>query len=314
VWGRIPHGGAGLREPVTDTSAPREVVLARKAIEAMGVDYQVMFTGAMLTLGAHPVPETEAALAGAFNRWMVEKILPHDPRIKAFLYVPFNAPEAAEATVKRYLGAKGVAGFLVSSTRFKPVHSNAYMRLYKMLEESGQVIAFHAANYWQDQYTTQLNRFISMHAISFVLCNIVHMTNWVINGMPIRFPKLKVLWVESGLSWLPFLMQRLDSEYMMRSSEAPLLKAPPSHYMREMFYTMQPMEQTDPDLLKATFKAINAPTQLLYASDWPHWDFDLPSKIWDLDFIDEQAKRNILGLNAARLFGFEVPAKYKTTA
>jgi len=33
---------------------------------------------------------------------------------------------------------------------------------------------------------------------------------------------------ESGLAWLPFIMQRLDAEYMMRPSEAPLLKRLPS--------------------------------------------------------------------------------------
>jgi predicted TIM-barrel fold metal-dependent hydrolase len=46
---------------------------------------------------------------------------------------------------------------------------------------------------------------------------------------------------------------------------------------------------------------------LLYASDWPHWDFDLPGVIWDLPFLSEDAKRNILGLNAARLYNLEVP-------
>ncbi len=49
-------------------------------------------------------------------------------------------------------------------------------------------------------------------------------------------------------------------------------------------------------------EAINAETQLLFASDWPHWDFDPPSSITTLPFLSEQAKRNILGLNAARLF------------
>jgi predicted TIM-barrel fold metal-dependent hydrolase len=60
-------------------------------------------------------------------------------------------------------------------------------------------------------------------------------------------------------------------------------------------------------LTEATFEAIRAQTQLLYASDWPHWDFDAPSSILRLPFLDEQAKRNILGLNAARLFGLEIP-------
>ena len=36
--------------------------------------------------------------------------------------------------------------------------------------------------------------------------------------------KLKVVWVESGLAWIPFLMQRLDHENQIRSCEAPMLK------------------------------------------------------------------------------------------
>jgi predicted TIM-barrel fold metal-dependent hydrolase len=95
----------------------------------------------------------------------------------------------------------------------------------------------------------------------------------------------------------------------MRSCEAPLLKKLPSEYMRDMFYTSQPMERTNPKLLQATMEAFNAETQLLYASDWPHWDFDPPSAITTLPFLDEQAKRNILGLNAARIFNLEVKRK-----
>jgi predicted TIM-barrel fold metal-dependent hydrolase len=57
--------------------------------------------------------------------------------------------------------------------------------------------------------------------------------------------------------------------------------------------------------LELTFEMINAKTQLLYSSDYPHWDMDLPSTIWDLPFLDEQAKRNILGLNAQRIFNID---------
>jgi hypothetical protein len=48
---------------------------------------------------------------------------------------------------------------------------------------------------------------------------------------------------------------------------------------------------------------INAETQLVWSSDYPHWDFDLPSTIYDLPFLNEQSKRNILGANAAKVFG-----------
>lgn len=313
VFGRIPHG-QGLKEPVEGNDVPREIQLARRCMDQMSLDYQVIFPNALLFLGMHPVPEMEIHLANAYNRWLVEHVLPVDPRVKAMLYLPFNSPVDAEETVKRFLGKPGVAGFLVTSSRHKPVHANEYMRLYGMLEEAGQVLAFHSHLNWQDEYTSQLNKFISMHAISFVLCNLVHLTNWVINGLPERFPKLNVLWIESGLAWLPFIMQRLDHEYLMRSSEAPLLKRMPSDYIREMYFTSQPMEHTSDKLLDATMDAISAETQLLYASDWPHWDFDLPSRIWDLPFLDETAKRNILGYNSARIFNLDIPAKYQAKA
>ena len=307
--GRIPHG-AGLKEPIEDKGVPREVALSRKAIDALGLNYQVFFPSALLFLGMHPVREMEVELATAYNRWIVERVLPHEPRMKAMIYLPFNTPEAAEKMVERFIGKPGVVGFLVTSTRNQPVHANEYMRLYAMLEEAGMPIGFHAHHNWHNDYTRQLNRFISMHALSFVLSNLVHITNWVINGLPERFPKPKPIGIESGLAWVPFMMQRLDHEYMMRVSEAPLLKRLPSDYMREMFYTMQPMEATNLKLLEGTFEAIRADTQLLYASDWPHWDFDVPARLYDLPFLDDRARRNILGLNAARLFNLDVPAHY----
>jgi predicted TIM-barrel fold metal-dependent hydrolase len=132
------------------------------------------------------------------------------------------------------------------------------------------------------------------------------MANWIVNGMPERFPRLKTLWIESGLAWVPFMMQRLDNEFMMRTSDAPLLKRLPSDYMREMHFSTQPMEMVkNRKALELTFEMINAPTQLLYASDYPHWDMDLPSTIYDLPFLDRQAKLNILGENARRLFNLE---------
>ena len=95
--------------------------------------------------------------------------------------------------------------------------------LYTLIEETGKPFAFHSGFNWNDPSFLQLNRFISMHALSFVHYNLIHMTNWIINGLSERFPKLKVVWVESGLAWIPFLMQRLDHEYQMRSCEAPML-------------------------------------------------------------------------------------------
>ena len=287
----------------------RDITLTKRWMDAMGVDVAVMFPSPMLQLGLHPQVEVEVALGRAYNRWLCERVLAHEPRIRSMLYLPFNDPDAAYRMVKEMGDKKGVTGFMVTSARHRPVQHNGYMKTYALLEEMGQPLAFHAGYNWNDQTMGMMNKFISVHALGFVFFNMVHLTNWIMNGLPERFPKLKVIWIESGLAWVPFMMQRLDNEYMMRSSEAPALKKLPSEYMRDMFFSTQPMEMTDLAALEQTFRMMKAETQLLYSSDYPHWDFDLPSTIYDLPFLSEQGKRNILGANAMRVFDLKLPAE-----
>jgi len=305
-------GGRVTRYPLRRIEKPepgvhRDVSLTRRWMDAMGVDIAVLFPSPMLQLGLHPQVEAEVALATAYNRWLAERVLAEESRIRSMIYLPFNDPEASYRLVKEFAGKKGVCGFMVTSVRYKPVHHNSYMKIYSLIEETGLPLAFHAGYNWNEQSMAMMNKFISVHALGFVWYNMVHMTNWVLNALPERFPKLKVIWIESGLAWLPFMIQRLDNEYMMRSSECPGLKKLPGEYITDMFYTSQPMEvPRDMSLLEATFKCIKAESQLLYSSDYPHWDFDLPSTIYDLPFLKEKAKRDILGGNAAKLFKLDI--------
>jgi len=288
----------------------RDVSLTRRWMDAIGTDIAVVFPTPMLQLGLHPQVEVEVALARAYNRWLVERVLAHEPRIRSMLYLPFNDPDAAFRMVQEMAEKPGVVGFMVTAARYRPIHHNSYMRIYALLEEMGLPLGFHSAYNWNDQSLMLMNKFISVHALGFVWHNMVHMTNWIMNGLPERFPKLNVIWIESGVAWLPFMMQRLDNEYMMRSSEAPALKRVPSEYIRDMYFTSQPMEQSaDMSVLETTLRMIKAETQLMYSSDYPHWDFDLPSTIYDLPFLSETAKRNILGGTANRLFKLKLGAE-----
>jgi len=305
IGGRITRHVLRKHETVSGDTH-RDIEMTKRWMDAMGVDYACLFPTPMLFLGLHPQVEIEAAMAQAYNRWLCERILAEEPRLVSMLYLPFNDPDAAYATVKEFGDKKGVTGFMVTSPRYRPVHDNAYMKTYALMEEMGKPIAFHAAYNWNDQALAMTNRFISVHALGFMWFNMVHLTNWVVNGLPERFPRLKVLWIESGLTWASCLMQRLDHSYMMRTSDCPSLKRKPSEYMREMYFSTQPMERPEDDsILEATFKMLNAETQLVWSSDYPHWDFDLPSVIYDLKFLSENARRNILGGNAARLFNLD---------
>ncbi|MDB5597165.1 MAG: amidohydrolase 2 [Hyphomicrobiales bacterium] len=304
-------GGRVTRYPLrnsekTEPGKLRDAQLGERWMDAMGVDYSCLFPTGMLNVGLHPQKEMEVELCWAYNRWLTEVVLPeHHGRFYSQLALPLSDPDACLRQVEKFGHCKGVTGFMVTTVRTLPVHDNSLMKVYRAIEERGLSLAFHSGPNWGEPVFKGCNRFLSVHALGFSFYNILHCTNWVINGMGERFPKLPVIWIEAGLAWIPFLMQRLDHEYMMRPSEAPLLKKRPSDYMRDMFYSSQPMEIQDMDALECTFRMINAETQLLYASDYPHWDFDLPSTIWDLPFLSEKAKHNIVGGTAARLFKLE---------
>jgi predicted TIM-barrel fold metal-dependent hydrolase len=278
-------------------------------MDAMSVDYSCIFPTGMLWIGLHPQKDMEVELCWAYNRWLTERVLPEgDGRLFSMLCLPLSDPEASYRQVQEFGHRKGVGGFMVTTVRPKTaVHDNAYMKTYRAIEERGLVLSFHSNVAWSESTFQSCNRFITAHALGFSWYNILHCANWVINGLGERFPGLPVIWIEAGLSWIPFLMQKLDHEYMLRPSEAPLLKKKPSDYMREMFYSSQPMEIQDEGALETTFRMINAENQLLYASDYPHWDFDLPSTIFDRPWLSEKAKHNILGGTAARLF--KLPAR-----
>ena len=299
-------GGRVTRYPMrgtekTEPGRQRDVQLGERWMDAMGVDYSCLFPTGMLNIGMHPQKEVEVELCWAYNRWLTEKVLPETGgRIYSMLCLPLSDPDASLRQVEAFGACKGVTGFMVTTVRNIGVHDNALMKVYRAIEERGLTLAFHSGPNWQEPVFKSCNRFLSVHALGFSFYNILHCTNWVINGMGERFPKLPVIWIEAGLAWIPFLMQRLDHEYMLRPSEAPLLKKKPSEYMRDMYYSTQPMEIQDLDAMKTTFRMMNAETQLLYASDYPHWDFDLPSTIYDLPFLSEKAKHNILGGTAAR--------------
>jgi len=229
----------------------------------------------------------EVELCWAYIAGSPKKVLPDSGgRFFSMLTLPFSDPDACFApgrgvrpsqTRRRLHGDDGPQQ---PRGQRQPLHEGLSRHRGARL-----VLSFHSGPNWGEPIFKSCNRFLTAHALGFSWYNIVNLSNWVINGMGERFPKMPVVWIESGLAWVPFLMQKLDHEYMLRPSEAPLLKKKPSDYMRDMYYSSQPMEIQDMGALECTFRMINAETQLLYSSDYPHWDFDLPSTISDLPFV-----------------------------
>jgi uncharacterized protein len=273
---------------------------------AMGAAFGVLYPTAAMRLATQPKKDWEYQLTLAYNRWLANDLLPQEPQIKGMLYLPLHSTNECFKMIEELGGKPGVAGCVVASARYEKVQQNGMMKIFSAMQERGLVLAFHGMANWEEPNLAAIPKWGAVQAIGVPQSNMVHMINWLMSGMPERFPKLQLLWCESGVAWAHYLMQRLDAMYMARVYEAPLLKEKPSHYMRQMHYCSQPLDRPDdPAALEVAFRAINAETQLVWGSNFPAHNFDVPATIWDLPFLSEAAKTAILGGNAMRLFGFK---------
>jgi len=89
----------------------RDTDLALRWMNAMGVDYTCLFPTPMLSFGLHPQVEIEVALSRAYNKWLCERVLAHEPRLISLLYLPFNDPDACYETVKEFGDKKASSAF-----------------------------------------------------------------------------------------------------------------------------------------------------------------------------------------------------------
>src|SRR5262249_35006261 len=134
-----------------------------------------------------------------------------------------------------------------------------------------------------------------------------NLTSMMETGVFVRFPELRIGVMEAGISWMPFLMMRLDKEFSEQRRAVPFLKKRPSEYLADVYVGTQPIEEPAQrtDLLKV-IELFDGDNKLVYASDWPHHDFDHPQHVAGFPF-DDDVLRKVMGLNAARLFGIDVP-------
>jgi uncharacterized protein len=129
----------------------------------------------------------------------------------------------------------------------------------------------------------------------------------VCNGVFEKFPGLHLLFIEGGFSWVPGLMWRMDQSWRSMRFETPWLRRRPSEYIREhVRWTTQPFEEPDdPRHILSLIDMMGSESLLMFATDFPHWDFDSPTRALP-HVIGDDLKRKILWQNAADFYALSI--------
>jgi hypothetical protein len=188
---------------------------------------------------------------------------------------------------------------LLMSRTSEPLGRRRYWPIYEAAAEVGLPIGIHAFGFsgnamtnggWPSFYVEEVQE----HATSAQ----AQVASFVVEGVFERFPTLKILMIECGFGWMPSLGWRLDNNWKRLRDEVPHLKRAPSEYMRDHVYvSTQPIEEpAKGEHLLDAMEWIGW-DRILYASDYPHWDFDDP-RIAIPSFIPLEKRAAIFGGNA----------------
>ena len=108
---------------------------------------------------------------------------------------------------------------------------------------------------------------------------------------------------------MPFLCNRLDKEYLERRRDVPFLEQRPSLYLKRFYVATQPIEEPEDLADVATMIDLyDGWDTTMFASDWPHHDFDHPMKVDQVPMSDEQ-RRKVFGENALELLKIDAQGR-----
>lgn len=260
-------------------------------------------------LACYPNANESSVLASAFNDFFIDQWLSVDQRYKLAMVVAVHDPKTAAKEIHRIGDNEGIVAVFMPLINIL-MGNSYYYPIYEAAEEYDLPILIHPTG-TEGGFSTSVEfcggvptTYIERHTV-FPEVGYGNIASMVLEGVFVRYPKLKLLASEFGYSWLPGLAWRMDQNWRNFRIEVPWLHKAPSEYIFEHIrITSQPLEEPEkPEYMEHILEMIHAEKTLLFSTDYPHWDNDFPKQT--LTRISEELKQRIFHDNAAELFGLD---------
>jgi predicted TIM-barrel fold metal-dependent hydrolase len=217
-----------------------------------------------------------AAFARAVNDWLAKEWLDRDRRLRGTMVVPLQNVEYAVDEIERCARDPRFVQVLLLAMGENPLGRRQYWPVFAACERHGLALGIHAGSsyhhpvtslgwpsFYLEDYTSQSQGFQSQLA------------SLVCEGVFAKFPGLKVVLAESGVTWLPGFLWRLSKFWRGLRREVPWVDRSPTEIVRDhVRLTVQPFDAPSAAIAERAIEHLRSDEVLLFASDYPHWQFD----------------------------------------
>jgi predicted TIM-barrel fold metal-dependent hydrolase len=260
-------------------------------------------------------------LAGirAHNRWMVDFVAAAPERRAGIGQIFVNDIDDAIEDAK-WIAEHGLrGGVLLPNVApdvkwVKPLYDPDYDRLWAVLQDLGLPVNVHGGTGLPDYGRYPVSQLLYINEASFYSQR--PLVQLLLSGVFERFPRLKFVMTETGCSWVPPLLGRLDDVMArirdtgatgeIRYPKEIVLPRLPSEYFAQNCW----IGVSQPGPADAAARDMLGPDRFMWGSDYPHDEGTYPytrehlRQIFHGTSTDEM--RRILAGNAAELYGFDL--------
>lgn len=278
-----------------------------KVMDAEGIDAAVLYPSLWLLYGDLTDPKLAAAGCRAYSNWLADFCKASPSRLFGVAPIPLQSVDEALVEMRRVVRDLGFKAVFIRPNPFngRRLCDPSYEPFWREAQELDIPVAVHGSfgtrmptmggDRYRDPFFFHMvcHPFEQQAACMDIICG----------GVLAKFPRLRVAFLESGIGWLGYWLDRMDGHYEKMRSYVPWLKKPPREYFLEQCYlTMDPDEST-----LGAMVALGVGNNVLWGSDFPHFDCTYPGVLKEveqaLSKLAENDKRNILTDNAVRFYG-----------
>lgn len=254
--------------------------------------------------------EASVEVLRIYNDWLSSFCAHYPNRLLGLANIPCHTPEMALTEARRVAARGGLRGLdmAAASPAAKPYYHPDWDPFWAFASEVGMPVHFHTFGPefpagWEswDAATKEGARGAAFACGQFFRAARV-LTGLVMGGVLDRFPKVKIVFAESGVGWIPYILDRMNWSWDEEFRHTLKLSLRPSEYWyRQCYASFQTEESALPVLHLAGLDNI------LWASDFPHPDGIWPdsqeyiAKLFGNLSADERDK--VTYRNAAGLYG-----------
>ncbi len=269
-----------------------------------GVDAEVIYG---LSFGPENMgdPEVRGETYRIYNDWAAEFLKANPQRFAALSCVPHHNPEIAANELRRTakMGLKGVE--LRAGLASAPIFDPKWDVLWSASDECDMPISFHIQGLAPkapvpEDLDALGDMYWSVSLTMAQLDGVEFLSSIVFSGACERYSNFKFVLGECGVSWIPYVLDRMDHE----GGGLAGLKMKPSDYWRRQGYSTFQKEGFVGDIVH-----LIGENNVMWGSDYPHHDGVWPDSQETIEdnlknLRDEAIRRKVICENAGRLYGF----------